>query len=553
MADLGITPEGWQWQVGQRELVQRIVDSPSPIVMVEAECGSGKSLVGLAAAAVADAKTLLLIQTIQLQEQYLRDFDISMMVGRRNFTCDVTGKSAEHAPCTVGIQCELKGTWKYGQPLDTPSCAYFRRKAENALAKVSIQNYAFWLAETKGDTSTFSRADWIICDEAHEIDQICMAAGTIELLRSFLLEFEATDPPTEIEALSSWADATYYKLVDWAKAMYGIVIDNAEHTFDVPPAIDEAEYQTVNRIRRTATALYDLSNFTDDDLTAFVVDDNDDTYYYVKPIFGKYGFQRIRNAGQKIILMSAFLAPELLVQTLDLDPEDVDIIRPNIGFDRSKSPVVYAPTVGLRYNSPEIDYRYVGNVVDSLAGNEFAESAGFIHVPSVALRNRILNSLSPRVRSRVITYDAGGKADAIMRFKTAAANGAHPILLGQSISTGVDIPHIPKWQIIVKMPYMPLQDPAILARKDRDPNFYTHYTICEIVQATGRVKRAKDHDGVTVILDSGMEWFFNANWKHFPKWFLRSFSLEDGWNQFPVTSKKFAADRLVRRNAKKRG
>lgn len=559
LSDLRIVPPSWGWRRGQRELAQRIADSPKKIIMLEAECGTGKSLIPIAAARSMGHPVLVLVQTIQLQEQYLRDFEgATLLKGRRHYTCNKTDKAADRAPCTIGYKCSLKGYWDRatGTPQSVPECHYFRAKAEARLAPISIQNYAYWLGESSGTRSIFARQPIIVCDEAHELDQILMSAATMEVTTARLSALDIIPPKdtATIAAWKEWAQRVSPELATWLDSergrlqAAGVDVGDAEDD----PGREEENFEVKDidaQIEKfkMARELYEIlegivSSVTEED---WVLDQK--TYktgavhWFFKPIFGKYGFKRLLAAAtHKIILMSAFLAPDMLIRTLGLDPEDVDVIEAPRTFDRTKSPIYFLPTRKMSFKSTENELRYVIGVMDEII-DFYKPKKGIIHVPSVGLRDKLLRY--SRHRMDFIHYEGSGSANAS---PTALdKDGAlqvfqrpgFSILLGQSVSTGVDLPYLAEWQIIPKIWFAPIDDPAIAARKERDKDFYPYHTICQIVQATGRVKRAADHDGPTVILDEQFRWFYQRHRESFPQWF-RDALIYNGWGRFPATQKK---------------
>lgn len=554
------------WRTGQRELAQRILDSPAKIVILEAECGVGKSLIPIAAAMTAGVRAMVMIQTVNLQHQYMRDFSkiAEMASGRSRYSCNITGQRADFAPCTIGVKCPHKGVWDRatGEPLTDPSCYYFAAKAKAQKAPLAVLNYAFWLAESRKSNSFIGR-NWIICDEAHELDEICMKAGTAEIiyddvstLRLPRPQFKTVPEAMEYAAehertVSQLADALIEKMresggLDFADA--GTDFDDApDPDADTSlPMVSPTEGDQLRAAIRLGGALSDIAAITDPD--EWVVDTSPHSRRNVQPIYGKYGFRRILNAvpqpytdpdtgvehpGGKVIMMSAFIAPDLIMRTLDLDPSEVEVIHADSGFDRSRSPVLYCPLFRMSYNTRNNEWQYVADVVKLIA-DTYPDTPGIVHVPSVTLRDTLYNN-TPMLRDRWIAYD--GKDAQYARFTdkdTAVAKfmaSRNGILLGQSVTTGLDVPYVPGWQIVVKLPYMPTNAPAVAARKAVDKAFYDYYTICQVVQATGRVKRAPDHDGPTIILDANFGWFFPAQKDHFPQWFKSSLRW-DGWSWF---------------------
>lgn len=561
LASLGLTPKSWTWNPGQRELAERIAQSSKKIIMLEAECGSGKSIIPTAAATALDKTAIVLTQTLSLQEQYLRDIQgLTLMSGRAHSECNLTFQSAADAPCTVGAKCTLKGHWtKTGQPLGIPTCNYFKRKAAAATAPISIQNYAYWLRETDGEQiSAFGKRDWIICDEGHELDQILMNAAIVEL-KAYDFRELGTD------LLDQLGDMTMTSLRAWAlKAgraaitRYKTTLDKEANRLGLPfdgegeivlsTELFASKGRTIQGLvrglqvhQRVKQAIDTLGSLQDDALVDWVIaaPDRNNREWTVRPRYGKYGFPRILNgATEKVIIMSAYLAPELLMKNLGLDPNDVDVIVGSKVYNRVRSPILYCPTVRVNYKITNKQQQFLIATMDAILAKN-SSTKGLIHVPSVRMRDDIL--AYTKFRNRIIAYDGGNVANPRYPTKDVAiaefTSSPEPkILLGQSISTGLDLPDVPQWQIIMKLAFPSTADPVVASRKEVDPFFYDYHTICQIVQTTGRVKRSQAHNGQTIILDESFAFFWARNRKYFPRWFTDNFKY-DGWAYLPDVKK----------------
>lgn len=556
------------WRVGQHSLVSRIANSPKRIIMIEAECGVGKSLIPIAAAAALGARALVMIQTVNLQHQYMRDFSKigAMALGRSRFTCAVTGQRADWAPCTIGMKCAHKGVWdrETGIPVVEPTCAYYMAKAEAHRASLAVLNYSFWLAESK-NSATFKDRDIIICDEAHELDTLCMKAGTAEIVYDDCTTLRLPRPTfTTIAQARDFCKQFYPTVISIRDTLreklkesgmsfsddYGSLDDapEADNATDAMPLMAPRDSDRLRAALRLDSSMSDILAITEP--TEWVIDSTAHTRRNVVPIYGKYGFSRILDAipetyttldadgyeierQGKLILMSAFLAPEKLMGQLGIDPDEVEVITADAGFDRRRSPIIPTPMFKMSYTTKPNEWAYVSDTIALIAAH-FSDRPGIIHVPSVDLRNKIYSNL-PGLRDRLICYDGRdekfprftGKDEAIDRFKQSS-NG---ILLGQSVTTGLDVPYVPQWQIIVKMPFMSTASPEVAARKLVDKDFYDYYAICQLVQAAGRIKRAPDHDGPTFILDQNFGWFYARHKQQFPKWFRDNVNYS-GWSYF---------------------
>ena len=571
LADLDLTPEPRTWWPHQHALAQALVDSPKPVVLLEVETGSGKSTIAYAAAKAADVKAIILTQTRQLQRQYIHDFpDMQLIEGRAHFTCNLLPeRTAATAPCTAGYRC----------PLQTAGCDYFDQKRTAAEAPVSIQNYAYWFAESQQPKSAFQTADWLICDEGHDVDQILMQAGEIEL-RWELIDALSDRPerPTEAASWQVWANQW---MPEWTDARDQLRRDLNDW---LPEGEDHGEalgaeavtdllrrHRQVMTIRRAGQAIAQLTPETIQEW----VPDHTRERARLRPIYGKYAFKRLRKAAtSKLILMSAFLAPELLMRTLGLEEDEVEIITGPEIFDRSISPIYYCPVGKFGYKTSENMWGYAIGVIDAFrrsyrdaargdAGTgraperacdgprraqetdrRAASSApassersnrgkGLLHVPSYHLRDRVARTLRRGGNSTegcvVLTYERGEKDACLADFLEA---DQPTLLIGQSLGTGVDLPYGPSYNIILKLAFPPTTDPVIKARMATDTDFYPFLTICETVQAAGRAMRAPDHACDTIILDEHFGWFYRKHRAHFPGWFRKALR-QSGWKEFP--------------------
>lgn len=545
--ELGCAPEGWKWRPGQRELAQAIADAPTKIVMVQAETGAGKSLCPIAAAIAAEKRSIILVQTRQLERQYLRDFPaIPMMEGRKHYDCDLTGGQADTGTCTVKRYetCNEAGCSGVDVVTDEECrddahrfhcpCPYAKARNEAAGAHISLHNYSYWLL-SRQSTKYFAERPWIICDEAHELDRLMMDAAEFRMGRGFARSVGG-QPPVKGASMLDWQD--------WSKNALALARSQADeldgdfHFSHMAPATTrQPEVQRAikefHQLKRLATGLVDLVNL---DAPDEWVQQHDQSTYGFRPIFGKYGFREVRrSATDKVILMSAFLAPKMLKRTLGLTDDEVTLIEPETGFDRSKSPVLYLPVSRLSMTkTTESEWMTVIAVVDRLL-DHFHDKKGLIHVPSYKLRDKVLHN--SRHFDRLIVYNQGEKDAALETFRTT---DRPQVLLGQSIATGVDLPYVPEFNIIIKLAFAPTNDPAVRKRMEVDPDFYPFLTICETVQATGRVKRAADHDGPTIILDANWGWFHASQEENFPAWFERAMAgvtaggmPKESWKLFP--------------------
>ena len=88
---------------------------------------------------------------------------------------------------------------------------------------------------------------------------------------------------------------------------------------------------------------------------------------------------------------------------------------------------------------------------------------------------------------------------------------------------GIDLPYdAGRWQILAKVPYPSLADPAIKYMASIDEEYYAWETIKTVLQACGRICRTPEDYGVTYIFDKSFERLYNQNNELWPLWFQNS-------------------------------
>ena len=316
LSDLNLAPPSWDWQPHQRVIAEQIAASTKKIIILEAEPGTGKSLIPIAAAKSIGKSAIVLTQTRQLEDQYMRDFpSLVKMEGRRWFTCNVTGGKADQAPCTVGVRCDKAGQWnrETKMPIGNPECNYFRHKAKARRAQISIHNYAYWLGEVQS-AGIFSQPDWIVCDEAHELDRLLMENGAVEVAYTNMHKFKVTPSNTinSLDDLCDWADYAEPIITESIRQLAGRAadlgmpvdsIDGLRPVIDLDHVVRNEQVMEVITEYRAAIQLQDaiihIRSRRDDD--KYVID-RDDRSVSIKPIFGAASFRQLVNTARDKVI-----------------------------------------------------------------------------------------------------------------------------------------------------------------------------------------------------------------------------------------------------------
>jgi Rad3-related DNA helicase len=90
-----------------------------------------------------------------------------------------------------------------------------------------------------------------------------------------------------------------------------------------------------------------------------------------------------------------------------------------------------------------------------------------------------------------------------------------------SLSFGIDLKDaLARFQIIVKLPYLPLSSKRIKKLFELDKTWYIDKMLNAMVQATGRATRSKNDYSVTYILDGNIVDVIKAHKDRLPKYFI---------------------------------
>lgn len=94
------------------------------------------------------------------------------------------------------------------------------------------------------------------------------------------------------------------------------------------------------------------------------------------------------------------------------------------------------------------------------------------------------------------------------------------VLVACGMHEGIDLPDdAGRWQVILKIPWPSLGNPAIAALADRDEEWYLWQTAKTLIQAGGRVSRHEVDFGITYCLDGTFSRLYNKGHHLMPSWF----------------------------------
>lgn len=222
------------------------------------------------------------------------------------------------------------------------------------------------------------------------------------------------------------------------------------------------------------------------------------------------------NRVSKIVLMSATMGPTD-IRDLGLSNKRVCYITADSPIPPENRPIIYDPVGNMSYqyqasNVPSL-VSYIKNILRS------NRAKGLIHAPY-----SLVKQLRPLLEheSRLLFHDHENKDDIYKQFMDSPP-ALGKVLVASGLYEAVDIKYeAGRWQLICKVPYPSLAEPAIKYRCDQDREWYSWQAVKLILQASGRICRRPDDFGATYILDASFKRLFNDNRGMFPQWWQRA-------------------------------
>jgi Rad3-related DNA helicase len=201
---------------------------------------------------------------------------------------------------------------------------------------------------------------------------------------------------------------------------------------------------------------------------------------------------------------------------------------------KENRPVVFAPVcdMGARHQTPENIEKLAAEII-STATLAPPTARGVVHA-TYALAAK----LRPVIETMLTDMDAVNGGDKLnidindfmwhdkesrSTIYNSFIEGQGRILVACGLYEGIDLKgDVASWQILCKVPWPSLGDPAIYWRARHDPEYYAWSTLKTVLQFSGRVCRDPSDYGISYIFDSSFERLMN-NWHQLaPNWFKES-------------------------------
>jgi Rad3-related DNA helicase len=258
---------------------------------------------------------------------------------------------------------------------------------------------------------------------------------------------------------------------------------------------EQIKYGYLKNLHRSLTSLVSLW-----DKGEYIVE-IDSKHVLITPLRADFLTDSIFKFADKIVLLSATIIDHKnFAKSLGI--KEYEYIEIGSSFDAKKSPIYVSTT-----HKP--NYKNLKNVLPGICEQikqileHHKNEKGIIHTHSFEITEFVRN----RVNSgRLLFRDTNTTNEDILKQHMETKDPT--VLVSPSMVYGIDLKDdLARFQIIVKLPFLPLGSKRIKHLFDIDKDWYENKMLNAVVQAAGRSTRSKDDHSSTYILDGN---FFNV-------------------------------------------
>lgn len=546
-------------------------------VVVQAPTGAGKSMLGV----TLGGKFPCFYVTSQkiLQDQYSTDFPdrVALVKGRGEYTCGVTGKPSDVAPCVrkkkrAKLDCKLdeKGNM---QPFMLTHCEYVAAMQRALTSRIALFNYHSFHYMAK----RFGKRPMVIADECHNIESIYM--GIVELVLkdgmvkgllldknlSFADTVDRFDPRPDSSQIGGRKviDIEPAEQVPWdagqeAPAERGEFEGEDEAGGDEPGSAQVgtpargAYYEVIRLAYRQAKLDIEMTRDAERDRAMREADrlerllgklaDLWKTHQEgkleenwvlgwetaklggvqtmrLKPVFvAEYVRQYFLSRADRFLFLSAtVLDVHTFAKSIGVDAKEVYYITMGSNFPVENRRVHLYPAADMSWKAQGRDNDRLETTLRSIL-RKHAGQRGIIHTHTGKLVDFIQERLGAEFGRRLICQSGKVKREDLLLQHAESRDG---ILVAPAMHEGLDLKgDLSRFQILLKVPWPDMKDPQIAARMKVDPDWYSWLALLKFVQSCGRSVRSETDYAETYVLDTGAKNFCRRTQGNMPKWFL---------------------------------
>ena len=513
-------------------------------IIVSAPTGVGKSAIGITLSQYF-GNSFIITASKHLQDQYSGDYPILCPVkGKSNFPClqlmnkkkieDPILASTMQLTCEKGKckekkgssvkQCEFKPNIEEIKVGEEPinMCDYYVQKYVALVSNHSLWNYSsfFQLMINKDAFAKYLGKSVSIFDEAHKIeDQIINFIG-IRITKKQLEECKINITRYNLQKID-----VILELLDSMRRAYAELLRKMEDENDK----DYKKYSKFTKqLEKAARTHRDISQNKENFVINEPQKDLDDKFesIEIKPLDISKFIKDFFNTEHQIF-MSATIDKKSFCETMGFDESEVAFIdTPKSPFPFENRKVDFLNIEKMNSRSSFKDKMKIVTKIDELLTKHSSER-GLILTSSRTNCTFIKKYLSAKNRNRVKICHAQNPGQKTQnQILKEHENDQTSVLLSSSLWEGVDLKDgLSRFQIIAKIPYLPLAEKRTIEKMKKFPLWYESQTLMKVLQGFGRSIRSETDHAATYVLDSAIDFLIFETKQIIPKAYYDTLNL----------------------------
>lgn len=452
-----------------------------------------------------------------LQEQYANEFsDVCSFYGKSNYKCE-----------NRGVSCEVSSMLRQNPCSKCPAVEASEKAVSNDF---TIMNYSLALNHFLY-TTKFEKRSLMVLDEAHTLENILVDFNSIDINKTqcekFKIPFKFSN---NLRNIVKWIKDTYLPCMD---VNYAKLKNEFEHLYEVQATkLSKDDLSTVKYIDSIGKHLEILYNFLEQSIETIenkyiIIDDMGNIK--IKFIYGSENFHTIlKPKADKFLFMSATIFDyKEMCRNFNIPESEACFLSLDSEFDVDNRPIIYHPIVKMSYGW-ENDSNNKNTLLDTIKHilDEHKDDNGVIHTGNFMIAKWLVNELEDNIKHDIFHHNPNG-----LDSRDACINGfinckKPSLIISPSVTEGLDLSDGKgRFGIIVKLPYLQLQDLWVKRRMELDKSWYSNCCAKTIIQSTGRIVRHGEDHGINYILDSNFDNLLKYNKNKFPKWWTDSIQM----------------------------
>lgn len=436
-----------------------------------------------------------------LQDQYSELFTgADPLKGRANYVCDVDEDfDCDLAPCmiTPKILTECKAADR---------CPFLNARRDSMISKFSVLNYSAFLSLPPH----LQKRQYLVCDEASELEDEFVKRYSCDLnyKKLHLEDLGISKLITEDRAyIHRWLTDAVEKIKGKQESLQDVFKRNKNNK--------RVLISTLNKMRQFRSIFEKLtiilnSWYATEYIVEFTAADVKFTPLNVN-ILAQNFFKR----SDTVILMSGTIIDhKTFAKSLGIT--DYAFIEVDSDFEADHSPIYCMDKFKLNYRNLDFHLPEMVKMTEMIC-DKYPDDKGIVHTHTFKITEALKQQI--KGKPRYLTREAGVTNEFLI--STHKMSDAGTVLISPSLAFGTDLADdFGRFSIILKTPFLPLNDKRIKTLSTRDPKWYQMKTMVNLVQMCGRTTRNKDDYSDTFILDGTATDLIKRNSSLLPKYFV---------------------------------